>query len=103
MGLWCGGFMTGSTGTIRMGVMHALGWEKLYNAGDPPLVVLPPASGGQSQIGAIQKYDPDLLICGELNEWETSEYVRDARFLWQLSEAKVWNEEEVPEGTEGYE
>jgi hypothetical protein len=28
----------------------------------------------------LQKYDPDLLICGELNEWETSEYVRDARY-----------------------
>lgn len=103
---------------IRMGVMQALGWEKLYNPGDPPLVVLPPTSlgdvlvllkknlgieqvkyigdvgqtcsklvvlpgapGGQIQIGAIQKYDPDLLICGELNEWETSEYVRDARYL----------------------
>lgn len=103
---------------IRVGVMQALGWEKLYNPGDPPLVVLPPASlgdilallkknlgiehlkyigdvgqtcsklvllpgasGGQSQIGAIQKYDPDLLIVGELSEWETSEYVRDARYL----------------------
>ncbi len=103
---------------IRMGVMQALGWEKLYNAGDPQLVVAPPtplseilalakrnlgaahlkyigdlgqvcsrmvispgAAGGQKQIGLIQKYNPDLLICGELNEWETSEYVRDARFL----------------------
>jgi putative NIF3 family GTP cyclohydrolase 1 type 2 len=28
----------------------------------------------------LRKYEPDLLICGELNEWETSEYVRDARY-----------------------
>jgi putative NIF3 family GTP cyclohydrolase 1 type 2 len=103
---------------IRMGVMQALGWEKLYNASDPPLVVIPPApmgdilallkknlgidhvkyigdmgqvcsrvvvlpgaAGGQKQIGAIQQYQPDLLIVGELNEWETSEYVRDSRYL----------------------
>jgi putative NIF3 family GTP cyclohydrolase 1 type 2 len=116
---------------IRMGVMQALGWEKLYNPGEPPLVVVPPASlgdilallkknlgieqlkyigdvgqtcsklvllpgapGGQSQIGAIQKYDPDLLIVGELNEWETSEYVRDARYLVQPSGAKVGNKED---------
>ncbi len=40
----------GSTGTIRMGirmgVMQALGWEKLYNASDPPLVLIPPAPMG---------------------------------------------------------
>jgi putative NIF3 family GTP cyclohydrolase 1 type 2 len=103
---------------IRMGVMQALGWEKLYNVSDPSLVVIPPApmgdvlallkknlgidhvkyigdmgqvcsrivvmpgaAGGQRQIGALQHYQPDLLIVGELNEWETSEYVRDARYL----------------------
>ncbi len=111
---------------IRMGVMQALGWEKLYNAGDPPLVVIPPmslrdviilvkeklrieamkfigsreqvcsrialmpgASGGQRQIGAIQQYRPDLLIVGELNEWETSEYVRDAQYLSRSGGSKT--------------
>jgi putative NIF3 family GTP cyclohydrolase 1 type 2 len=114
---------------IRMGVMQALGWEKFYDANEPPLVSLTPmslgaliglmkdklkighvkfigdlkqecsrvvlmpgASGGERQIGAIQKYRPDVLICGEINEWETSEYVRDARFHGQLSGAKVGNE-----------
>jgi hypothetical protein len=33
------------------------------------------------QIKALQKEKPDLLIVGELNEWETSEYVRDARYI----------------------
>lgn len=102
---------------IRMGVIQALGWEKLYNPHDPALVVapaaplrdlisllkknlgiehlkyigdleqvcskvvmIPGAAGGQVQIRAIQHYQPDLLIVGELNEWETSEYVRDARY-----------------------
>jgi hypothetical protein len=44
-------------------------------------VLLPGAPGGRAEIGAIQQYQPDVLICGELNEWETSEYVRDARYL----------------------
>jgi putative NIF3 family GTP cyclohydrolase 1 type 2 len=44
------------------------------------IALAPGASGGRSQIGMIQKYQPDVLVCGELNEWETSEYIRDARF-----------------------
>ena len=44
------------------------------------IVVLPGAAGGTRQISLLRKYQPDLLICGELNEWETSEYVRDARY-----------------------
>lgn len=37
------------------------------------------AAGGRTQIEAISKYKPDVLICGEISEWETAEYVRDAR------------------------
>jgi putative NIF3 family GTP cyclohydrolase 1 type 2 len=43
------------------------------------IVILPGAPGGKWQIDMLRKYGPDLMICGELNEWETSEYVRDAR------------------------
>lgn len=43
------------------------------------IVVSPGAAGGRSQIGQLQQYQPDLLIVGELNEWETAEYIRDAR------------------------
>ena len=39
---------------------------------------MPGASGGKSQITAISKNKPDVLICGEVQEWETAEYVRDA-------------------------
>jgi hypothetical protein len=31
------------------------------------------------QINVTSKEKPDLLIVGELDEWETSEYIRDLR------------------------
>jgi putative NIF3 family GTP cyclohydrolase 1 type 2 len=60
--------------------------DKLKFIGDLALpctkiVLSPGAGGGRSQIQSIQKYQPDLFVCGELNEWETSEYIRDARFM----------------------
>lgn len=63
----------------------SLGIDKMKIIGDlsascQRIVLLPGAAGGRSQIGFLRKYEPDLLICGELNEWETSEYVRDARY-----------------------
>jgi putative NIF3 family GTP cyclohydrolase 1 type 2 len=45
------------------------------------IVLLPGAVGGKSQIQTLHDEQPDLLICGELQEWETSEYVRDARAM----------------------
>ena len=45
------------------------------------VVIAPGAAGGPRQIEALQKEKPDLFICGELNEWETSEYVRDLRYM----------------------
>jgi putative NIF3 family GTP cyclohydrolase 1 type 2 len=45
------------------------------------IVLAPGAAGGTRQIAAIQKEKPDVLICGELNEWETSEYIRDLRYM----------------------
>ena len=44
------------------------------------IVLSPGAAGGRKQIGWIEQYQPDVFICGELNEWETSEYIRDARY-----------------------
>jgi len=37
------------------------------------------AAGGQRQISAISTLKPDVLVCGEIAEWETAEYVRDAQ------------------------
>jgi putative NIF3 family GTP cyclohydrolase 1 type 2 len=45
------------------------------------LVLLPGASGGQRHISMVEKYHPDLLVVGELHEWETAEYIRDSRSL----------------------
>ncbi|GAB2697950.1 hypothetical protein GCM10027037_22670 [Mucilaginibacter koreensis] len=39
------------------------------------------APGGQRQITDLINYQPDVLLCGELSEWETAEYVRDARAM----------------------
>ncbi|MDQ5850744.1 MAG: Nif3-like dinuclear metal center hexameric protein [Chloroflexota bacterium] len=39
------------------------------------------APGGRMQMAALQRDDVDAIICGEINEWETSEYVRDAAFF----------------------
>jgi putative NIF3 family GTP cyclohydrolase 1 type 2 len=43
------------------------------------IILMPGAAGGQRQISLIEKEKPDVLIVGEVNEWETAEYVRDAR------------------------
>jgi putative NIF3 family GTP cyclohydrolase 1 type 2 len=45
------------------------------------IVLFPGAAGGTRQIEALQKEKPDVFICGELNEWETSEYIRDLRYM----------------------
>jgi putative NIF3 family GTP cyclohydrolase 1 type 2 len=43
------------------------------------VLLMPGAAGGMAQIKALEKYKPDVLVCGEISEWETAEYVRDAR------------------------
>lgn len=42
------------------------------------VLLLPGAVGGKRQIESLMKEKPDVLICGESNEWETPEYVRNA-------------------------
>ncbi len=43
------------------------------------VALMPGASGGTSQIGTVRNEKPDVLVCGEINEWETAEYIRDMR------------------------
>ncbi|HEV8282816.1 MAG TPA: Nif3-like dinuclear metal center hexameric protein [Chitinophagaceae bacterium] len=45
------------------------------------IALLPGAWGGQKQIATVEKEKPDVLIVGEVHEWETAEYIRDARML----------------------
>jgi putative NIF3 family GTP cyclohydrolase 1 type 2 len=42
------------------------------------VALLPGHSGGVSQIEMIGQAGVDVLVCGEVAEWETSEYARDA-------------------------
>jgi len=42
------------------------------------ILLFPGAAGGTRQIEALIKYQPDVMLCGEISEWETAEYVRDA-------------------------
>lgn len=41
------------------------------------IALLPGASGGQSHIALVEKEHPDVLVVGEVHEWETAEYIRD--------------------------
>lgn len=45
------------------------------------IAILPGAPGGQSQMRAAESLQPDVIVCGELREWETAEYIRDAEAL----------------------
>jgi len=41
------------------------------------IALMPGASGGQSHLNVVEENDPDVLIVGEVHEWETAEYIRD--------------------------
>jgi putative NIF3 family GTP cyclohydrolase 1 type 2 len=65
---------------------NKLGIKNLRMIGDlnqscRKITLLPGAPGGRGQMQTLFDEQPDLLICGELQEWETSEYVRDARAM----------------------
>ncbi|MBS1660861.1 MAG: Nif3-like dinuclear metal center hexameric protein [Bacteroidetes bacterium] len=74
-----------SMGDVIEMMKKGLGIEKVRYIGDKAqacrkILLLPGAAGGRRQIGAVQQERPDLLIVGELSEWETAEYIRDARY-----------------------
>jgi putative NIF3 family GTP cyclohydrolase 1 type 2 len=43
--------------------------------------LIPGAGGGQMQISLVEKEKPDVLVVGEVHEWETAEYIRDSLAL----------------------
>jgi putative NIF3 family GTP cyclohydrolase 1 type 2 len=75
--------------TLRELIGHlqkSLTIQHLRYIGDPEQIcksisILPGAAGGQRQIALVENDDPDVLIVGEVHEWETAEYIRDARQL----------------------
>lgn len=73
-----------SLGTLIEHVKTKLNISKVRYIGDTTqscqkILLMPGAAGGTRQITLTSKEKPDVLICGELQEWETAEYVRDAR------------------------
>jgi putative NIF3 family GTP cyclohydrolase 1 type 2 len=65
-------------------VKEKLHIEKVRFIGDPAqsctkVLFMPGAAGGTRQIQTTSRIKPDVMICGEIAEWETAEYMRDAR------------------------
>ncbi len=63
-----------------------LGIEQLRIIGDPKQIcericLLPGAWGGVNQVTTAETQKPDVLIVGEVSEWETAEYIRDGRLM----------------------
>lgn len=64
----------------------SLGIRQVRFIGDPAqpckrIALIPGAAGGRAQIQLLSKEKPDVLIVGEVHEWETAEYVRDAQAM----------------------
>ena len=43
------------------------------------VALLPGAWGGKAQVSIVEEKHPDVLIVGEISEWETGEYIRDCK------------------------
>jgi putative NIF3 family GTP cyclohydrolase 1 type 2 len=73
-----------SLSSLIQHVKQKLSISKVRYIGNPnqickKILLMPGAAGGTRQIQAMSKHKPDVLICGEIQEWETAEYVRDAQ------------------------
>ncbi len=75
--------------SLKQLVQHlktSLGITHLRVIGDPAqkcerIALLPGAWGGPRQVSTAEREKPDVLVVGEVSEWETAEYIRDARLL----------------------
>lgn len=43
--------------------------------------LIPGAAGGQAHLRLVESEHPDVLVVGEVHEWETAEYIRDTLAL----------------------
>lgn len=73
-------------GNITDHAKKSLGIRQVRVIGDRNQVckrisLMPGAAGGTAQIKRLQKEKPDVLIVGEVHEWETAEYIRDAQAM----------------------
>jgi putative NIF3 family GTP cyclohydrolase 1 type 2 len=70
-------------GQLVQEIKSRLGLESVRVVGDPGMNcsragLVVGAPGGEMQISGMGSQALDVLICGEINEWEISEYARDA-------------------------
>jgi putative NIF3 family GTP cyclohydrolase 1 type 2 len=70
---------------LALTLKQKLGLPAVRFAGNPKLVcrkvgIAPGAAGGQTQILGLSRMGLDVVVCGEISEWETNEYARDAAF-----------------------
>ena len=68
---------------LTLEIKAKLGGATLRVVGDPQMScqrvgLLVGACGGNMHISGFSDWSLDTLVCGEINEWETNEYVRDA-------------------------
>lgn len=75
-----------SLGDIVVQAKKGLGIRQVRIVGDlkqvcKRIALIPGAAGGTAQIKLLQREKPDVLIVGEVHEWETAEYVRDAQAM----------------------
>lgn len=71
-------------GDLAKHLKKSLGITQLRVIGDlnqscERILLMPGASGGQSHLNAAESEKPDVLVVGELHEWETAEYIRDGK------------------------
>jgi len=70
-------------GELVAGLKASLGIAHLRVMGDlgrrcQSVALIPGAAGGQTHVDLVENNHPDVLIVGELREWETAEYFRDS-------------------------
>lgn len=92
---WLNYYKTGqsilSIPSIKLGALvehlkKSLGIDHVRVIGNPDqscskIGLIPGAAGGQRQVSFIESEKPDVLIVGEVAEWETAEYIRDGQLL----------------------
>ena len=77
---------TQKLGDIIQHLKNKLNIPHLRYIGDPAslcqhIALFPGAHGGQKQVAALADGQVDLIVVGEASEWETPEYIRDARAM----------------------
>jgi putative NIF3 family GTP cyclohydrolase 1 type 2 len=73
-------------GDLVAEVKQKLNIPTLRYIGDPEqtcrnIVLIPGFPPAEYQIGALRHEGIDTLLCGEIHEWETNEFTRDANYL----------------------